>query len=126
MEKWSTKTSVNLTTALTELVFFSSTFLVRRCPTFCITDLQKAVGEANSHISRKMLHKSVQILADDVVMVGRYENIFRDGFNKLEMAAQKMGLMIMIIDIYIYIYMCVCVCKETTCNSIKERHMTIQ
>jgi len=48
-----------------------------------------------------MLHKSVQILADDVVIVRRYENIFRDGFNKLEMATQKMGLMIMIIYIYI-------------------------
>ena len=57
----------------------------------CITctALEKAVGEANSDISRKMLHKSVQILADDVVTVGRYENTFRDDFNKLEMAAQK-------------------------------------
>jgi hypothetical protein len=68
------------------------------------TALEKAVGEANSDISRKMLHKSVQILADDVVTVGRNENIFTDGFNKLEMAAQKMGLMIMFIYIYIYIW----------------------
>jgi hypothetical protein len=68
------------------------------------TALEKAVGEANSDIRRNMLHKSVQILADDDVTVRRYENIFRDGFNKLEMAAQKMGLMIMIIYIYTYIY----------------------
>jgi hypothetical protein len=43
-----------------------------------------------------VLHKSVQILAyaDDDVIVARYENAVKDAFNRLEMAAQKMGLMI--------------------------------
>jgi hypothetical protein len=60
MEKQNTKTSVNLTTATNELVFFSSIFLVRSCPTLYVTGIafEKAVEEANSDSSRTILHKS--------------------------------------------------------------------
>jgi hypothetical protein len=57
--------------------------------------LEKAVREANLDIRGKVLHKSMQILAyTDVVTVARYENAVKASFNRLEMAAQKLGLMI--------------------------------
>jgi len=48
------------------------------------------VREAILDIRGTILHKSVQILAqaDDVVIVERYENAFKDAFNKLEMESQ--------------------------------------
>ena len=61
-----------------------------------------------------MLQKSVHILADDVVTVGRYENIFRDGFYKVEMEAQKMRLMITHKRARV----------ETTFNSTKKKCMS--
>jgi hypothetical protein len=36
----------------------------------------------------------ILVYADDVVIVARHENAVKDAFNRLEMAAQKMGLMI--------------------------------
>jgi hypothetical protein len=78
------------------------------------TALEKAVRQANLVIRRTILHKSVQILActDDVVIVGRYENAVKDAFNRLEMAVQKIGL---IINYDKTKYM------ETTCKPIKEK-----
>jgi hypothetical protein len=54
--------------------------------------LEKAVRDANVDIRRTILHKSVQIFAyaDDVVIVARYENAVKEGFNRLEQASQKM------------------------------------
>jgi hypothetical protein len=65
------------------------------------TALEKGVREANLDIRGTTLHKSVQILAyaDDVI-VARYENAVKDAFNRLEMAAQKMGLIINYDKIY--------------------------
>jgi len=58
--------------------------------------LEKVVREANLDIRGTKLHKSLQILAyaDDAVIVRRYENAVKDTLNRLEMEAQKMGLMI--------------------------------
>jgi hypothetical protein len=46
-------------------------------------------------------------------LVARYENAVKDAFNRLEMTAQKMGLIIMIK------YM------ETTCKPTKEKYVRI-
>jgi sorting nexin-29 len=77
--------------------------------------LEKAVREANLDIRGTVLHRSVQIVAcaDDVVVVGRNENAVKDAFNRLDMAAQKMGLMINY-DKTKYM--------ETTCKPIKEKY----
>ena len=52
--------------------------------------------EANLDIRGTKLYKSVQILAyaDDAVIVRIYEKAVKDAFNRLEMEAQKMDLMI--------------------------------
>jgi ribosomal protein L22 len=58
--------------------------------------LENVVREANPDIRGTKLHKSLQILAytDDAVIVRRYENAVKDVFNRLEMEAQEVGLMI--------------------------------
>jgi sorting nexin-29 len=80
--------------------------------------LEKAVREAKLDIRGTILHKSVQILAyvDDVVVVARDENEVKDAFNRLEMAAQKIGLMINY-DKTKYM--------ETTCKPNKEKYIRI-
>ena len=52
--------------------------------------------EAILDIKGTILHKSVHILAhaDDVVIVGRYENAVKSAFNRLEMEAKKGGSVI--------------------------------
>jgi len=58
--------------------------------------LENVVREANLDIRGTKIHKSLEILAyaDDAVIVRRYKNAVKDAFNRLEMEAQKMGLMI--------------------------------
>jgi hypothetical protein len=80
--------------------------------------LEKAITAANLDIRGTILHKSMQIFThtDDHVTVGSYEKAVRDAFNRTEMAAQKIGLMINY-DKTKYM--------ETTYMPIKEKHTRI-